>query len=483
MRGVIAGGHPRTCAAGVEALDAGGNAVDAAVAAVLTSFVAEPLLSSAGGGGVLLLKLPDATPLVLDFFPRAPRDLSDAGHRDFDAVDVDFGETVQRFHVGRASAAMPFTLRALVDLQRRWGRVPLRAVLAPAIDAAREGVALGESGAEVFSLLWPIVTKDPDAVTQLAGGSLPAADQRVRNPAFAALLEALCSDDTHARDQVFTSIDRAILDGFGPARGGVLTSDDVVTRLPEPVEAPCVEHQGWRFWTADKPGGQAVRDVLTGCLGRDLSSETALTRHLARAVAAADPAANLPVHPPGSTTHISVLDETGAAVSVTTSNGEGCGYLIPGTGILLNNFLGEADLNPGGFFRHAPGQPLPTMMAPTIAAGPEGDLFVLGSGGANRIRSAVSSTLLRLTQGSALTHAVDAPRLHAEGTRCWYETVGWHDEGAVRDAISAAYPAVTSFARRAFFFGGVHAVRRAADGTLEGCGDARRAGASAHALG
>ena len=157
--------------------------------------------------------------------------------------------------------------------------------------------------------------------------------------------------------------------------------------------------------------------------------------------------------------------------------------MIPGTGILLNNFLGEADLNPGGFFRHAPGRPLPTMMAPTIAAGPDGDLFVLGSGGANRIRSAVSSTLLRLTQGCALAHAVDAPRLHAEGTRCWYETVGWHDQSAVRDAISAAYAEVTSFARRAFFFGGVHAVRRAADGALEGCGDSRRAGASAHAGG
>lgn len=483
MRGVIAGGHPRTCAAGVQALDAGGNAVDAAVAAVLTSFVAEPLLSSAGGGGVLLLKLPDAAPLVLDFFPRAPHGPCDADPRDFDAVDVDFGETVQRFHVGRASAAMPFTLRALVDLQHRWGRAPLPAVLAPAIDAAREGVVLGESGAEVFSLLWPIVTRDPEVVEQLAGGSLPRADQRVRNPAFAALLEALSSDDASARDQLFTSIDGAILEGFGPARGGVLTTDDVITRLPEPTEAPCVTHQGWRFWTADKPGGRAVRDVLAGCLGRDLSSDAKLTRHLARAVAAADPAAHLPVQPPGSTTHISVLDETGAAVSVTTSNGEGCGYMIPGTGILLNNFLGEADLNPGGFFRHAPGQPLPTMMAPTIAAGPDGDLFVLGSGGANRIRSAVSSTLLRLTQGCALAHAVDAPRLHAEGTRCWYETVGWHDQSAVRDAISAAYAEVTSFARRAFFFGGVHAVHRAGDGALEGCGDSRRAGASAHAGG
>ena len=214
------------------------------MAAVLTSFVAEPLLSSAGGGGVLLLKLPDAAPLVLDFFPRAPHGPCDADPRDFDAVDVDFGETVQRFHVGRASAAMPFTLRALVDLQHRWGRAPLRAVLAPAIDAAREGVVLGESGAEVFSLLWPIVTRDPEAVEQLAGGSLPRADQRVRNPAFAALLEALSSDDASARDPLFTSIDSAILEGFGPARGGVLTTDDVITRLPEPAEASCITHQG-----------------------------------------------------------------------------------------------------------------------------------------------------------------------------------------------------------------------------------------------
>ena len=118
----------------------------------------------------------------------------------------------------------------------------------------------------------------------------------------------------------------------------------------------------------------------------------------------------------GGTTHVSVCDAEGNVASMTTSNGEGSGYLVPGTGIMLNNMLGEDDLHPEGFHASPPGQRVASMMCPSLVLDDRGIALAIGSGGSKRIRS----TLLQVVSavfdfGMSLQDAIDAPRVHWDG--------------------------------------------------------------------
>jgi gamma-glutamyltranspeptidase/glutathione hydrolase len=176
----------------------------------------------------------------------------------------------------------------------------------------------------------------------------------------------------------------------------------------------------------------------------------------------------------GSTTHVSVLDGEGRACSVTCTNGEGSGVVVPGTGIHLNNVMGEEDLSPLGFFTAPRGRRMPSMMAPTVVLGEGGVELVLGSAGSNRIRSAILQTIVGVVdRGLDARAAVEAPRLHLEGDTVFAEP------GIPLDGLEAAGRALAPFRAPNLFFGGVQAVERDADtGRLTGAGDPRRGGAA-----
>jgi gamma-glutamyltranspeptidase/glutathione hydrolase len=179
----------------------------------------------------------------------------------------------------------------------------------------------------------------------------------------------------------------------------------------------------------------------------------------------------------GSTSHISVLDDAGWAATVTCSNGEGSGLLVPGTGLHLNNMLGEEDLSPLGFFSHPPGRRLPSMMAPTVVRRDGRVELVLGSAGSSRIRSALLQVITNSVDlGLPVQAAVDAPRLHAE------DAVVHIEPGIDGAALADAGHLVSRFHGRHTYFGGVQAVERR-DGVLAGGGDPRRGGAVARAEG
>jgi gamma-glutamyltranspeptidase/glutathione hydrolase len=179
----------------------------------------------------------------------------------------------------------------------------------------------------------------------------------------------------------------------------------------------------------------------------------------------------------GSTTHISVMDERGEVAAMTMSNGEGSGHALEDLGIVVNNFLGEEDINPRGFHKHAAGEWMTTMMAPTAVMSPNGPELVLGSGGSNRIRSAILQALLdALVYRQPIEACVGAPRIHVEGAQVYFEAAGLPERS--REALVRAYPDATRFDERNMFFGGVHAVGRHAGG-LVGAGDPRRGGAVA----
>jgi gamma-glutamyltranspeptidase/glutathione hydrolase len=180
----------------------------------------------------------------------------------------------------------------------------------------------------------------------------------------------------------------------------------------------------------------------------------------------------------GSTTHIAALDREGWACSVTCSNGSASGIIVPGTGVHLNNMLGEQDLNPLGFHRHPPGRRMPSMMAPTIVVRECRPELCVGSAGSNRIRSAILQTILRsIDDGLPAQEAVDAPRLHYE------DGVVYTEPGIDVEALAAAGWQVGPFRERNLFFGGAQAAAReeggvAGRGGFSGGGDPRRGGAA-----
>jgi len=176
----------------------------------------------------------------------------------------------------------------------------------------------------------------------------------------------------------------------------------------------------------------------------------------------------------GATTHISVIDAEGMAAAMTTSNGEGCGHALPGLGIHVNNFLGEDDINPAGFHRLPAGSWMSTMMSPTLVVAGNRPCLALGSGGSNRIRSAILQALLNLLlYRRPPDEAVNAARLHVEGQQLWFESVGLAAGAA--EALQGVWPGATRFDSKSMFFGGVNCVA-ASDGYLHGAGDRRRGG-------
>ena len=176
----------------------------------------------------------------------------------------------------------------------------------------------------------------------------------------------------------------------------------------------------------------------------------------------------------GATTHISVLDAEGCACSATATNGEGSGVVVPGTGMHLNNVMGEEDLNPLGFHRLRPGRRMPSMMAPSIVMR-EGEVeLVLGSAGSNRIRSALLQTIVgAVDHGLLAREAVEAPRIHFE------EGIVYAEPGIDVELLGADRDVVV-FGDRNLFFGGVQAVQRRG-ALVNGAGDPRRGGVAVSA--
>jgi gamma-glutamyltranspeptidase / glutathione hydrolase len=515
-KGAVACGHPVTLEAATAVLRAGGNAFDAAVAAFWAACVAEPLLASPGGGGFLLARPVDAAARVYDFFAQTPgRRLPDRAV-DFREVLVDFGPARQAFHIGLGSAAVPGVVAGIFRCHRELGRVPMEELVQPAVAAARSGVPVSRLQAHVAHILFPILNDgEGTRAAFLPGGRPPSVGDLHVQEDLAGFMEDLVAEgeDLFYRGEVARWVDRACREGGGhlrredlekyqvlvqppldlsfgggrvrtnppPASGGVLIGFGLRLldgRMPHP-DHPA----GWFGPHAAGVTAAILAAMQEGRLeaglaegvdwekARFLLSDATMARHLSR----------LARHPRAreGTTHVSVMDEDGNAASLSLTNGEGCGWTVPGTGFMLNNMLGESDLHPGGFARWPPDTRLTSMMAPTVMEGPgRGDVLVLGSGGSNRIRSAILQVLMRVAAlDQPLGEAVSQPRLHVEGGRL--EIEGGFPPEVVQELVRR-WPEHRLWPELNLFFGGVHAVRSRA-GMLVGAGDPRREGV-AHVL-
>ena len=491
--GAVACGHPVTADAAADVLKDGGNAFDAVVAAQFAACVCEPILASLAGGGFLLARPASGDPVVYDFFVQTPLARHAPDALDFYDVEVDFGGVRQEFHIGVGAAATPGYVRGLFDIHADLCRLPLARLMQPAIAAARTGIRVTPLQAYMMDTVAPICCANEDVRSVYAGGGKHPLGEGdlLRQPELADSFEALRDEgaDVFYAGEIAARLVELCRAG-GQIRREDLASYRTIRRRPL-----VLRYRGAEIATNPLPSTGGVLVALTLGMLEDTepATETQRIANLAEAMRLtnqarleSDTAAELDpelvaryrdamrrrAQARRGTTHISVADREGNLAAMTVSNGEGCGRFIPGTGIALNNMLGEEDINPGGFHSWTPGTRLASMMAPTFVEGDDQRL-VLGSGGSKRIRSAIVQTIDHLVRaGLSPEAAVTAPRLHVEGGLLNLES-GFST--GTESVLEDAFDEVEHWGRTNLFFGGVH-IAGECDGHFLAVGDPRRGG-------
>jgi gamma-glutamyltranspeptidase / glutathione hydrolase len=479
MRGAIAGGHPLTAQAGAAVLEAGGNAVDACIAASFASWVCESPLTGPGGGGFMLVHLArDRRTRVLDSYVAVPSGA--AG--EMEAIDVDFsGSSTQVFRIGAASVAVPGALAGLEEAHRRFGTLPWAELLGPAIALAREGVEINGPQAYLHAIL-DVILRHTEEGRRLFGGNAPLpAGARLVQPELADMLAVFAEEG--ARALYRGDVGREVVRHLKEHGGGVTLRDlreyRVIRRRPVSVR-----FRGCDFLSNPPPatGGILVCFGLQQLYRREPTTER-LLQVMDEQRRARDPRFSRQLYRGGlakrllgvggGTTHISAVDAQGNAASLSVSTGSGSGIVVPGTGFALNNMLGEYNVVETGPLPR-PGRRLTSLMAPSIVLEGDRPRLVLGSAGSLRLFSAIMQTAVNvLARGCGVEEAIERPRLFKDE-----EAV--HCEGGTpaeeMDRLEELGYAVTRWRRRNLFFGGVAAVELRAEGTLAAAGDPRRGG-------
>ena len=512
-QGAVACGHDQTAQAAAQILSEGGNAFDAIVAAHFAACVVEPVLASLGGGGFLLAHPSAGNTVLYDFFAHTPQQKLPVEEVDFYPILADFGETTQEFHIGMGSIATPGAVKGMFAIYKDLCTLPLAELMTPAIELAKYGAVVNEFQAYIFDIIKPIYQSNAECFTiyrsqrpNQNNRSLVNTGETIKQPELADTLEALLEEG----ERLFYEGDIAqSVVKHCAENGGYLTLEDfnsyqVIKR--EPLQLTYRNHS---IFTNPPPssGGLLIAFALKLLEACDFSSvepdsqayidRLCYIMHLtnkARVESSAQ-SGNIDkerllddsyldlyrqhvldryVFSRG-TTHISIIDKMGNVASMTVSNGEGSSFVVPNTGIMLNNMLGEEDLNPQGFHQWKLNQRISSMMAPTIAYDSNNNAISLGSGGSNRIRTAILQVLLQLIEfNSPLEKAIEFPRIHFENGLLNLEAgfKGINETDLHDEIINTKY-----WASQNLFFGGVHAVLQNGESLL-GMGDPRRGGVS-----
>jgi gamma-glutamyltranspeptidase/glutathione hydrolase len=477
----VAAGSIGAVDAAVQALRAGGNAVDAAIAAAFAATVCEPGLASLAGGGFLMVRTAAGDEVLHDFFVDAPGVGQPIGRPRLDTVTISFGGADQVFHAGSGSVAVPGTLDGLLHAHQRHGELPVASVIEPARRLALEGWTVDETQHTVFALLREILRLTPECEALYCPNScVPASGDELTNPSLAQTMTDIATGDVRR----FTDLGgvEAMLASVRAA-GSAFTSSDLTGYRPAEREPLRAEHRGAVLSTNPAPSfGGPILAEATRLLGEHgpVADDAAGTARLIEALRGATEQEkrmrrSIPAAVRG-TTHVSVVDGDGGLASLTQSNGSCSGVMVPGSGIQMNNVMGEEDLHPDGLHTAVPGQRIGSMMAPSLLDLPDGRTVALGSGGSERIRSALLGVIVGLVdRGQHADGAVEAPRRHWDGSGVQAEPpVDPH----VHIRLAELGP-VTEWSTRHLYFGGAHVVVRYPDGSVEAHGDSRRGGASA----
>jgi gamma-glutamyltranspeptidase/glutathione hydrolase len=516
MRGAIAAGHPLTAEAGARVLAEGGSAVDACIAAAFASWVTESMLSGPGAGGFFLVHdAGSGRTRLADLFVCEPG--LGGAKREFaemEQVEVAFQpDSLQAFSIGEASCAVPGAPKGLEEVHRRFGKLPWPELVAPAIELARRGVEITQAQAFLHQILDPILrhsaqgrlvyetegrryragdvfrpldlagtleqlaTEGADALydgelgrrlvahVQGEGGKITLQDLEHYRVVWRRLVRSsyrgceFVSNPPPSSGGILVAYGLCLLDELG--EGGAPGSTEALVRLVEVMREQIRARSGRGYSGALRRGGLAAKlladDSVRGGVER--------VRH-------SEPAGPEPRSANG-TTHIAVVDSCGNAASLTCSLGSSSGVVVPGTGIHLNNMLGEDDLVAG---TERPGERLTSMMAPSIVFAQGRPRLVLGSAGSVRLRGAIMQTVVNVIgHGLPVEEAVTRARVHLDEPVVQCE--GGDDlDLAVLDRLEALGYEIARWHGRNLFFGGVSAVEVRAGGALAAAGDPRRGG-------
>lgn len=498
-KSIVSTGSKESTDAAIDILKLGGNAIDAAVAAVFTSMTSEYALTGIGGGGAIMVKMKHSEPIVYDCFVDRPS-IKSKKQIEFYKTIIDFGDSSQSFYIGKGSIGVPGNLAGLVKIQNDFGELPLSVVLEPAIYLARNGYRLTKEQSFIFQILKPIFSSSPEAKNLLYKNNQPfKKGDLFKNIDFSNFLERVVSEgiDFFYRGEVARKIHELLLDG-GLVNIDSLKNYKVIKRTPL-----VYNFNGYDVYSNPLPseGGSLIIFLLKLLENNKISimrlikamSITENARQELIYMTKKNKSFNIfskkqfntyvemfnsnnicsedrkDLNNRGCTTQVSIIDKNQNCASITTSNGSGSGYIIPGTGVMLNNMLGEEDLNPYGFHSWNKSGRLSTMMSPSIIMLDGKPVMVLGSGGSNRIRSAIVQVLINyFNYKMDLKQAINSHRFHIEGKKIFYEP-----DVEIPKIKSKSNFSYIPFSSRNLFFGGVNAVT-----TTEGYSDPRRGGVS-----
>jgi gamma-glutamyltranspeptidase/glutathione hydrolase len=445
----VAAGHPATADAGVEILDEGGSAADAAVAASLASCVAETVMTGLlGGGHAIHWDARSRTAENLDGFCAVP---SGTG-AELVHLEVPFGAELVHYAIGPASCAVPGVPALLGELHARHGRLPWQRLCEPALRLARSGVSMPTAHVACLTMLEPVMTLREGARMYAPHGHLLEPGELLQQAGLVNAFESLAAEG--AASAYTGSLGEALL-ALSDERGGLLTRADLSTYRAEWVAPLQVRWRGRDVLT--RGGLSGMRDALErfGSPG---------THELVDALDAA--------HAPEThTTNLVAVDADGNACVVTTSLGLGSGDWLPGFDLHLNSMLGETDLLRGDL---SPGARMHSMMAPTLVLADDDLELALGAAGGTRLRTALLTVLAGIVDGGLDAQAaVDEPRIHPAGDVVNAEPGA--DETTLA-ALESRGRTVRRWLERHHYFGGVSAI---GSGGL--AADPRRSGAALRA--
>jgi len=485
--------------AAAEVADLGGNAVDCGIAAAMCSINTQPGVCALAGGAFLTIWAPGQQAVTIDGNVAVPGAGLPAGKQaKADTVRLDYGGGVETL-VGASSVAIPGTLAALYLASQTYGRLAWAQLLAPAIRAARDGFPLAAACRYYLEYSGEVIfgrSDDGHRALHEKNGDLRPAGSKIIVPHLADTLTAIADEGA----EIFYTgeLGQRITDHVRE-NDGLLTEDDLRNYKPVVRKALTIEVGGWQLATNPPPAiGGACLAALQQAFGTQAFSEwdaQSMTR-LVRAQAAvmsyrqvkldiadevirpidellklAQSGQLLSKWASGSTVHTSSVDSEGLACSITASSGYGSGDMPAGTGLWLNNCLGELELNRQGLAAGPPGKRLPSNMAPSIARKGKTVLSV-GSPGADRITTALHQFLVNFVQlGLDLASAVAHPRLHLKIDG---------DDSSLAFEAGFEPPDVglptTRFSDINMYFGGVVAALAHSGGTFEVAADPRREG-------
>ncbi len=488
-KAIVATGHPLVSGAAAEILQNGGNAFDAAIGAGFAGAVAEQTLTSLGGGGFLLARTSSGDEVLFDFFTDTPgRGLQNGDlEPHFFPVTIHFPGSDQDFNIGLGSVAVPGNLKGFLHVHNRLGRLSLNDILQPAIRLAKDGLELNDWQGYFLNLLKPIVThSETGRKLYTINSSCAKPGDHLTNPELGDFLAQLPDDkgESFYNGELAQAIDRDMQAGQGLLTAEDLAAYQVIERTPL-----AIGYRDYTLLTNPPPsmGGSLIGLALSLLETQDvkgmqwnspphvlqtaaLMTEVEILREKGVNAASLQKSGDRIRTFSRGTTHISVADAEGNVASMTCSNGEGSGYFAPGTGIMLNNMMGEDDLHPEGFHAGPPGQRVSSMMSPSILLNGDEVELVIGSGGSKRIRTAITQVLSSIVDfGIPVQKAVESPRIHWDGEVMQVEP-GYSQESI--DALQKNWP-VNSWSAIDVYFGGVHTVIP----YKAGGGDPRRGGA------